>query len=195
MGTSSPQTMLLDTQFIPSDTSKRLDLTSFEGQCSLLSVMYHLCVATSLEPNEGLKWIKESLGNANVTTFERIQLVFRRIVPGVELHEQWKDIAKAISIISSFYYDAGYIIKRHLTQRRFFRTAAGYLGTAPLHANEEDLVCGLRGSTRPVLLRREGSHFIHIGLAFVLGFMDGEVDKCVAEGSLRMQEFDICWMP
>jgi hypothetical protein len=60
-----------------------------------------------------------------------------------------------------------------------------------LHAQAGDNLCVLKGCDVPVLLRREGSHFVNVGPCFVLGFMDGEAAKLVREGKLETRKFII----
>lgn len=58
--------------------------------------------------------------------------------------------------------------------RRLFVTKNGYIGLAPSPAQEGDLICVLLGCGVPVILRREGDHYIFIGVCYTHGTMDGE---------------------
>ncbi|KAH0556412.1 hypothetical protein GP486_005667 [Trichoglossum hirsutum] len=74
-----------------------------------------------------------------------------------------------------------------------FQTASGYLGFGPWGICQDDLVCVLQESSLPVVLRKVGSHYVHIGPCFVLGLMDGEVeDHIITEKEeSKIQEFEI----
>jgi hypothetical protein len=50
-----------------------------------------------------------------------------------------------------------------------FQTSEGFLGMAPPKCQAGDLLCVLPDCSVPVLLRNEGSHYIHVGPCFVLG--------------------------
>ncbi|KAH7165242.1 heterokaryon incompatibility protein-domain-containing protein [Dactylonectria macrodidyma] len=68
-------------------------------------------------------------------------------------------------------------------------TEKGYLGLGPKQTMPGDLVVVLKGSDVPVILRKDGCHFLHVGTSFILGLMDGELSGCVDEGEFAMEEF------
>lgn len=76
-------------------------------------------------------------------------------------------------------------MKMYLREFRLFRSSGGYLGRGPFSVKPGDQVCVLKGCNVPVLLRKEGSHYVHVGPWFVLGFMDGEAGKMIWEGKLK----------
>ena len=55
-----------------------------------------------------------------------------------------------------------------------FRISGDYLGIAPQGCMEQDRVCLLKGSRYPVILRKEGDCYIHVGACIIPGLMDGE---------------------
>ena len=61
--------------------------------------------------------------------------------------------------------------------RRPFLTQQGYMGLAPTHAKEGDLVAILFGAVQPFVLRRSGLRYKLVGEAYVYGIMDGEFLK------------------
>jgi hypothetical protein len=50
----------------------------------------------------------------------------------------------------------------------------GYIGLAPTHAKEGDLVAILFSAVQPFVLRRRGRRYELVGEAYVYGIMDGE---------------------
>jgi hypothetical protein len=62
-----------------------------------------------------------------------------------------------------------------VTDGLLIETDDGYLGVGPEGTRPGDLVCILGGSTLPILLRPTGKgQYLHVGPAYVLGFMNGE---------------------
>ncbi|KAE9377280.1 HET-domain-containing protein [Stipitochalara longipes BDJ] len=74
---------------------------------------------------------------------------------------------------------------------RLFETDGGYLGLAPGKAAEGDLVCILNGCNMPVLLRKHGNSYIHIGICLVLGLMDGEAKAFLDANRTKIETFNI----
>jgi hypothetical protein len=58
--------------------------------------------------------------------------------------------------------------------RRFFVTAAGYMGLGPRCMQPEDIVVVLRGGVTPFILRKKADDYWFIGEAYVHGIMYGE---------------------
>ena len=67
--------------------------------------------------------------------------------------------------------------------RRLMVTRLGYIGMAPCRARLGEVVAVLFGCCIPLVLRRVGSReaWVVIGEAYVEGFMNGEVERLVAE--------------
>jgi hypothetical protein len=80
---------------------------------------------------------------------------------------------------------------RVLSRYRLFHTSDGYLGLAPPNLLPGDLICAVQNCSFPILLRKEGSHYVHVGACFVLGLMNGEAEKLIEEGHTSIQEFVI----
>lgn len=76
---------------------------------------------------------------------------------------------------------------------RAFATKDGYVGSGPCLMKPGDIVCIVQGSNIPILLRKEGSHPIHVGPCFVPDLMDGEIAQAAFAGlrELDVEEFEI----
>jgi hypothetical protein len=74
---------------------------------------------------------------------------------------------------------------------RLFHTSSGYLGLAPRNLLPGDLICAVQNFSLPMLLRKQESHYVHVGPCFVLGLMNGEAEKLIEEGHTFIQEFVI----
>lgn len=72
-----------------------------------------------------------------------------------------------------------------------FWTSDGYLGWGPPGIAEGDYVCVIIGCDVPVILRRVGDHYIHIGPCWVLGLMNGEALEKSSNGFAEYLNFDI----
>ncbi|KAE8447147.1 hypothetical protein EG329_011131 [Mollisiaceae sp. DMI_Dod_QoI] len=70
-------------------------------------------------------------------------------------------------------------------------TINGYLCRLPSASKPGDLVCVLKGSAVPVILREVDGHYVHVGTAFVVGLMDGEAAKLVDESKLVTELFEL----
>jgi hypothetical protein len=68
-------------------------------------------------------------------------------------------------------------------------TAKKYMGLFPRTTMVEDCVCVLYGCSMPVILRRQGDHYIFVGVAYVHGLMDGEVIQLHSQGQISEQDF------
>jgi Heterokaryon incompatibility protein (HET) len=58
--------------------------------------------------------------------------------------------------------------------RTFFISCKGYMGMGPLAMDEGDMICVALGCNVPLVLRKEGDHYLLVGECFVWGLMDGE---------------------
>ncbi|CAM1505839.1 Fc.00g114760.m01.CDS01 [Cosmosporella sp. VM-42] len=74
---------------------------------------------------------------------------------------------------------------------RLVETDKGYLGLGPKGAKPGDVVTILKGAEVPVILRRNGTYFKHVGTSFILGLMDGELAGCVEDGKYSAKEITI----
>ena len=74
---------------------------------------------------------------------------------------------------------------------RCFHTERGYIGFGPLAIEIGDLICVLEGHKAPVILRRQGSHYIFVGDCDVVGIMNGEVLEAVKRGEAEIVEIEI----
>jgi len=67
----------------------------------------------------------------------------------------------------------------------FIETSNGYFGLGPLMAQPGDVIFVLKGSHLPVVLRKDGQHWVHVGCCFIIGLMNGEA---AGRGSIQMVE-------
>ena len=82
------------------------------------------------------------------------------------------------------------IIDRIYQKCRIFQTENGYLGLGPKAMAKGDMVCVLFGSNAPVVLRKDEKGYIHIGVCFILGFMDGEGISSMSPAMLESAEVE-----
>jgi len=66
-----------------------------------------------------------------------------------------------------------------------------FVGLAPNETAQGDIICVLLGCKCPVILRSVENHYILIGEAYIDGCMYGEALRTAANGSLKLQTFDI----
>jgi hypothetical protein len=71
----------------------------------------------------------------------------------------------------------------------YYFTPHGYMGLAPLKARKGDLVCVLLGCEIPLIIRRDGDHYLVIGESYIYGMMNGEVIQDVRDGKRQLQDF------
>lgn len=106
----------------------------------------------------------------------------------------WEDAATAMAW--TWENDRGIVeaarvqIKESLGRFLKFVTNNGYLGITAA-AQEGDLVVVLPGCKAPVLLRRKGHHYQHVGPCFVMGLMEGEAKQMVDQREARIEVFEI----
>lgn len=81
-------------------------------------------------------------------------------------------------------------IPQHLRSSRHLYTRKGYLGYDK-GVRKGDLVRVLQGCRVPVVLRRVGEYYHHIGICSVFGLMDGEAAVLLEKGEVSMQQFNI----
>jgi hypothetical protein len=77
-------------------------------------------------------------------------------------------------------------------KRRIFETGRGYLGVGPADMTAGDVLVVLDGCNMPAVLRRVGEGWFFLGLAFVVGLMEGEVEEMLEKGKVEVDEFGIC---
>ena len=96
------------------------------------------------------------------------------MIPGVSLDQQIEEYPGLLRSKERGQYRRA-LDRQH--NRRPFLTQQGYLGLAPTHAKEGDLVAILFGAVQPFVLRRSGEQYELVGEAYVYGIMDGEFLK------------------
>jgi hypothetical protein len=73
----------------------------------------------------------------------------------------------------------------------FFDTKDGYLGLAPNGTLPGNLVCVFNRCGVPVVLRKLGNQYLHVGTCFVLGLMEGEARPLLMQGILETDVFEL----
>ncbi|KAK3311799.1 hypothetical protein B0H66DRAFT_621392 [Apodospora peruviana] len=74
---------------------------------------------------------------------------------------------------------------------RFMETENGLLGLSPKWTNPGDIVCVTKGSSYPVILRRSGNSWVHVGVCWVLGLMNGEAAESLGDERETLERFEI----
>ena len=87
------------------------------------------------------------------------------------------------------YFLLKFELPEHL--ERIFQTKGQYFGVALEGSLPGDQVCVLIGSNLPVILRKVGDRYIHVGPCFVLGLMDGEAMEDLRNGTRELVKFEI----
>jgi hypothetical protein len=67
----------------------------------------------------------------------------------------------------------------------------GYIGIFPPNVAERDIVAAVQGFWDPVLLRKAGANYNHVGTCNVAGLMNGEAAELVESGEKEVQEIII----
>jgi hypothetical protein len=70
-------------------------------------------------------------------------------------------------------------------------TSDGYIGVFPPRMQEDDIVCVLKHSSVPVLLRQVADHYEHVGTCFVPGLMNGEAARNLFQGRTSIETLEI----
>lgn len=79
----------------------------------------------------------------------------------------------------------------HLGDLRLAETENGYLGLVPPLVKAGDIVCILKGSRNPSLLRPAGDHHLFVGNCFMLGLMHEEVQQYLDAVKAKVETFEI----
>jgi hypothetical protein len=74
---------------------------------------------------------------------------------------------------------------------RLFTTSDSYLGIGPRGMLPGDQICVIDRYAAPLVLRQVDSHYILVGVCFVLGLSEGEPVEMVKNKLLEVQEFRI----
>ncbi|KAF2248565.1 hypothetical protein BU26DRAFT_338233 [Trematosphaeria pertusa] len=166
------------------------ELEHLSVQSLLLAVVYFLDGLSSSPPIfETLQATVEELG---IASENHITSLLQEIFPSTTTNDCWQSEKElCLRILGQ-----GIFLRPHLwrclrEKQQLFYTSAGYIGSSLHGIRAGDIVCIIQGCPCPVLLRREGSHFLHLGTCFVLGLMDGEAALRVKQGSIKIEEVDI----
>jgi hypothetical protein len=62
------------------------------------------------------------------------------------------------------------------TSRKFMLTKGGLMGMAVIEAEKGDLICVVEGSRMPLILRKEGDHYLMVGEAYGRSYNDLELN-------------------
>jgi hypothetical protein len=116
--------------------------------------------------------LKEMLYYKSIITYDsRQEQNLPALIPGVSVDRQKEEYSDLIRSKERSQYARA--LDRQ-NDRRPFLSQQGYLGLAPAHAKEGDLVVILFGAVQPYVLRRSGQKYELVGEAYVYGIMDGE---------------------
>ncbi|KAK4449710.1 heterokaryon incompatibility protein-domain-containing protein [Podospora aff. communis PSN243] len=74
---------------------------------------------------------------------------------------------------------------------RLAETESGRIGMCPSAVMTGDILCVLRGSGLPSILRRVRDHYLHIGTCFFSGIMNGEVAELVKSNKVSIETVEI----
>ncbi|PWY68221.1 HET-domain-containing protein [Aspergillus eucalypticola CBS 122712] len=134
-------------------------------------------------------------GMANPLYFDELIAIENEFTPSDEATEE-DDTGYVIGkeFVKIYCYGVSvlnYAIERATSYRRLMISSKGYIGLVPPKTQEGDLVCVLFGCSVPVILRKQGSHYIFIGESYVHGIMDGEAIQMMNEGHLVEEEFTL----
>ena len=80
---------------------------------------------------------------------------------------------------------------QEFAKQALVRTGQGQLGTAPPRTKCGDVVCVLDGCGFPVVMRRDGAHWVLVGACWVLGLMDGGPEGMLQRSELAVERFEI----
>ena len=84
------------------------------------------------------------------------------------------------------------ILSASLTMNRRSIFISDYIvGLALWDARSNDQVCVLPGCKFPVVLRKQGNHYILVGETYVDGYMHGKAMDELKDGKFRLQDFEI----
>jgi hypothetical protein len=83
------------------------------------------------------------------------------------------------------------LMRRHLHNLRLARTNLGYVGLFPPLSQASDLLCILDGFSVPVVLRKSGDGYEHVGACYVPGLMEGEARKLRQDSRGTMEHIRI----
>ncbi|KAI8717132.1 HET domain-containing protein [Fusarium sp. LHS14.1] len=99
------------------------------------------------------------------------------------MESTWENAKECISVMRQ-------LTKLILRPYVKFVTNNGYLGISNA-TQAGDMVVVLADCKAPVLLRRRGSHYEHVGPCFVMGLLDGEAKEMVDRGDAKIERFEI----
>ena len=78
-----------------------------------------------------------------------------------------------------------------MRNRQLITTSKGNIGLCTSDAKEGDLICILLGVRVPLILRKEGDHYVILGDCYVDGIMDGEAIPDMEAGKFDVESFNI----
>jgi len=73
----------------------------------------------------------------------------------------------------------------------FAETQNGYIGLFPPLVTKGDILCILKGCSVPVVLRKTGSQYVHVGTCYVAGLMNGEAKGLVTTSQVKIEMAEI----
>lgn len=180
------RTILRDTYSQNQDPT--LALNSLLGQSLLLATVYRI-LGLGQPIIDTLRSCIEELG---IASENHITSFLRKVLPSAKIYDCWESEREVtLQIAHHMPFVGPHLLRCFNNEHRFFHTSTGYIGSGPEGIQAGDMIGVIQGCPCPVMLRRQGPHYIHLGTCFVLGFMDGEVALHVGQGSMKIQELDI----
>jgi len=182
---------------------KEREKNDFDIEALYIHALYEIHLLDKIEskcspkPNEEEIWrnnveleLRAILEQCGITSEKPFVAFLKLMFPVAMPDEAWDSYPARIARIGHLLDGRGVALEVR-GPSCLFQTLEGYLGMAPPKCEVGDLVCVFSDCSIPVLLRREGNHYVHVGPCYVLGLMDGEAAQLVRNGKTRIEEFNI----
>jgi hypothetical protein len=175
------------------DTATELGtFDTVSGQCSFLATLCALTLSRSSMSETLLERIRLRIEELGIAQSNHITSFLKLLVPEEKISNCWQnDLETERLVIQHMPFVMQQLMRCLNEEHCLFRTSQDYLGSAPAGVQAGDAVYVIRGSSCPVILRKIGSHWMHVGTCFVLGFMDGEVASGLESGSIMIENLQI----
>lgn len=180
---------ILSDEFLQTASSRDIAISAL-AQRQFLATLYFIEGLTSNAPiPTTLRSTAESLG---IASGNHLPTLLQTVFPDEAMHECW-NYERAVVLGT---LNQAHLLKPHLTRsmeerHHLFHTSSGYIGCSRDGVQAGDVIGVIQGCPSPVLLRRKGTRYVHLGTCLVLGLMNGEAATRVASGSLEIAEIEI----
>ena len=175
------------------------DLPPLKSELIHLTVEAFVLMLWLLQPNESESTaIPEKLEAMGLNPDRKYGDEIRRIILGASAAcpPYWdkmlaKEAIKSTGSIPSRQLDAVKMLTQIADFPLLFQTQRGYLGIGPEGMQEGDELVILPGLDFPTVLRREGTHYVHVGVCFVVDILDDGMFRGCSDASLELMDFEI----